>query len=290
MALMAAATHPERVDVTRPRQRLRAVRPGRRLSRRDCRITCTSRTWRRSNGSGALASCPRPGPSVVDRPGVVDWWARVERFGATPAVARASSRRFSTLDVRDVLPLVDVPTLVIHSRDNVFVRVGHGRYLAEHIAGARSSSATAPTTGRCPSRICSARSRSSSPGRRSGADDCDRVLATVLFVDVVGSTEFAADSATGAGGSRSTGSSARAHALAAVRRELEDTAGDGMLATFDGPARAIRCASDIRDEATPQRPRGPLRAPRRRGHAARRRRRRDRRAHRRAGLRAGRAG
>jgi pimeloyl-ACP methyl ester carboxylesterase len=77
------------------------------------------------------------GPSVVHRPGVVDWWARVERFSATPRVAREQLQAILTLDARSSVPLVVVPTLVIHNRDNVFARVGHGRYLAEHIPNAR---------------------------------------------------------------------------------------------------------------------------------------------------------
>ena len=113
-----------------------------------------------------------------------------------------------------------------------------------------TSSATARITGRCRIRISSARSRSSSPGRRAGAGDWDRVLATILFVDVVGSTEFAAEL-----GDRTWRVALERFehvvrtALAAFDGKLEDTAGDGVLATFDGPTHAIRCARRIRDEA-----------------------------------------
>ena len=93
------------------------------------------------------------GPSVADRPGVAEWWARLERYGATPGMARARAESTLELDVRELLPLVDVPTLVVHNRDNDFVRVGHGRYLAEHIHNATLVERESPATGRCPNRI-----------------------------------------------------------------------------------------------------------------------------------------
>jgi class 3 adenylate cyclase len=189
------------------------------------------------------------GPSVVHRPGVVEWWARVERFGATPRVARAQLERILALDARELLQLVEVPTLVIHSRDNVFVRVGHGRYLAEHIAGARYLERDSADHWPVPDAELIGTIEEFITGSRSGSDT-DRKLATVLFTDVVDSTKFAAEL-----GDRSWRVAldrfehiVRA-ALAAHDGTLVDTAGDGVLATFERPARGIRCAWRIRDEA-----------------------------------------
>jgi class 3 adenylate cyclase len=188
------------------------------------------------------------GPSVVHRPGVAEWWARVERFGATPAVARRRLETILALDVRHVLPLVKVPTLVIHNRDNVFVRVGHGRYLAEHIAGARLLERDRPDHWPLPEPDLLAAVEEFVTGSRSQAAVEERVLATVLFVDVVDSTRYASEL-----GDRSWQAAlsrfeeAVREALAVYEGTLSDTAGDGVLATFDGPARAIRCGVRIRD-------------------------------------------
>ena len=250
MAVMAAATHPERVDS------LVIVNGYTRFARADDYpaglpeqmhepyLDALEQQW----GTGVHAY--GLGPSVVDRPGVVDWWARVERFGATPRVAREQLERILELDVRHVLPLVEVPTLVIHSRDNVFVRVGHGRYLAEHIPGARYIERDSGDHWPVPDADLIGTIEEFITGSSSGAGDWDRVLATILVVDVVGSTAFAAEL-----GDRTWRVALERFeqvvttALAAFQGRLEDTAGDGILATFDGSTRALRCARRIRDEA-----------------------------------------
>ena len=140
-------------------------------------------TW----GSGVLASFL--GPSVADRPGVVDWWARVERYGATPGFARARAQSVLEIDVRDLLPLVDVPTLVVHNRDNDFVRVGHGRYLAEHIPGARLLERESADHWPIAEPDLLGAIEEFVTGERQAIQEPDRVLATVLFMDVVSSTE-----------------------------------------------------------------------------------------------------
>jgi class 3 adenylate cyclase len=247
---MAAVTHPERVES------LVIVNGYKRFARADDYpaglpdhmhepyLDALERQW----GTGVHAH--GLGPSVVHRPGVVEWWARVERFGATPRVARAQLARILALDVRDVLPRVEVPTLVIHSRDNVFVRVGHGRYLAEHIRGARYIERDSADHWPVPDPDLVGAIEEFITGSSSGAGDWDRVLATVLFVDVVGSTQFAAEL-----GDRTWRVALERFeqvvrtALAAFEGRLEDAAGDGILATFDGSTRAVRCAWRIRDEA-----------------------------------------
>jgi class 3 adenylate cyclase len=202
----------------------------------------------RSWGTGSLARLL--GPSVANRPGVVEWWGRVERYGATPSVARARMQAVLDVDVRNVLPLVDVPTLVIHSRGNEFVRVGHGRYLAEHIPGARFLELDSADHWALPRPDLLGAIEEFVTGSRSDeATDGNRVLATVLFVDVVGSTEYASEH-----GDRSWEAvlhrleSVAGEALRAHEGVYDHTTGDGFLATFDGPARAIRCARQIRDE------------------------------------------
>jgi len=191
------------------------------------------------------------GPSLVDRPGVREWWARVERYSAPPGVARARMQAILELDVRHVLPLISAPTLVVHSRDNAWVRVAHGRYLAESISGARLVEVDSADHTMTFNLDLVGLIEELVTGARSGAPSADRVLATVLFVDIVGSTQYASEA----------GDESWRAALGHVERVAEDAirlyegaverhTGDGVLATFDGPARAIRCAARISDEAT----------------------------------------
>ena len=199
-------------------------------------------------GTGSFAALL--GPSVVaERPGVVEWWGRVERYGATPGLARARFDSILELDVRDVLPLVDVPTLVVHNRDNQLVRVDHGRYLAAHIRGARLVERDSPDHWPLAEPDLVGVIEEFVTGSRSAGQDVDRVLATVLFVDVVGSTEQLSEV-----GDRSWRvllerfEETSRRALGLYGGELRDATGDEIFATFDGPARAIRCAWHIRDE------------------------------------------
>jgi pimeloyl-ACP methyl ester carboxylesterase len=139
MALLFATTHPERVSS------LVIVNGFARLARAEdypagmpphvqqAVLDAIETGWGAS--TGAMASLLAP--SLAERPGVREWWARAERFAASPGTAHARMRACFELDVRDVLPLVATPTLVIQSRANAYVRAGHGRYLAEHIVGAR---------------------------------------------------------------------------------------------------------------------------------------------------------
>jgi class 3 adenylate cyclase len=186
-------------------------------------------------------------PSLADRPGVMEWWGRVERYGATPGLARAKKRSILDTDVRNVLPLIRVPTLVLHSRDNSYVRVDHGRYLAEHIPGARLHVRDSADHWLVPDLV--EEIEEFLTGSRSLARDDERVLATVLFVDVVGSTQYASEL-----GDRRWRATlerfeiAAREALAAYGGSYDHSTGDGLLATFDGPARAIRCALHLRED------------------------------------------
>jgi class 3 adenylate cyclase len=249
MAVMAAASHPERVSS------LVLLNGFARYARADDypagmppHVQEIYKTHIETNwGNGTMAYIL--GPSIADRPGIVDWWGRVERLATTPVRARSRLGSVLELDVRHVLPLVEVPTLVIHSRDNEYVRLGHGRYLVEHIPGSRLVERDSADHWPLPDADLVGAIEEFVTGSRAESHDVDRFLATVLFVDVVGSTEQVGE----------IGDSSWRILLdrfeATTRNVLDhyggrliDTAGDGLLATFDGPARAIRCAQHIRDE------------------------------------------
>ena len=205
-------------------------------------------------------------PSVASDERIRRSWARYERSAATPGSTKAIVRLIYESDVRDVLPAIRVPTLVIHRAGAIGFGVEHGRYLAEHIPGARYVELPGADNliwaGDLDAMV--AEIQASSPGVRP-APEPRRVLATVLFTDIVGSTQRAAELG-----------DARWQALLAdhnriVRRQLDrfggtevKVVGDGFLATFDGPARAIRCAIADPRRGPGARTRDPGRAPRRR--------------------------
>lgn len=179
------------------------------------------------------------------------WFRRFSRLSMSPSEVEGIVESSQLWDVREVLPTVRVPTLVIHRQSDRYYLVGHGRYLAEHIHDARyvelPGNDHAFYAG--DQDIILGEIRAFLTGVR-GEPDVDRVLATVLFTDIVASTDRAADM-----GDRLWRETLDAHD-ALARRHVEQyrgrmikTTGDGVLATFDGPARAIRCARAIEDEA-----------------------------------------
>jgi class 3 adenylate cyclase len=183
-------------------------------------------------------------PSKANDEAFERWVGRYLRQSASPKAAAALLRMNTQIDVRDLLPAIRVPTILIYRTDDADVHVEEGRYIAERIPGARfvelPGSDHTMWTGDATAILDEIEEFLT--GVRRGPEP-DRVLATVLFTDVVGSTELA----TRLGDRAWRDLLGRHHA--AVRRELErwrgrevDTAGDGFLATFDGPARAIRCA------------------------------------------------
>jgi pimeloyl-ACP methyl ester carboxylesterase len=176
------------------------------------------------------------------------WWRTRARAAASPGAAKALILMNSQIDVRHVLPSVHVPTLVLHRAGDPDSRADEGRYIAERIAGARFVELDGEDhfVSINPDQILD-EVEEFLTGVRRGAEP-DRVLATVLFTDIVGSTVRASE----LGDRRWRELLQRHHAV--VRRELDryqgrevDTAGDGFLATFDGPARAIRCAHAVGD-------------------------------------------
>jgi len=188
-------------------------------------------------------------PSVANDDHLRRAWARYERQAASPGSTVAIVRMLYASDVRDVLPTIRVPTLVIHRAGAREFRPEHGRYLAEHIPGAKYVELPGIDNliwaGDQDAMIDEIQDFVT--GVRPGPTS-RRVLATVLFTDIVGSTRLAA----GMGDNRWQRVLDDHYRL--TRKQLDryggrevKTVGDGMLATFDGPARAVRCAAAIRD-------------------------------------------
>jgi class 3 adenylate cyclase len=196
-------------------------------------------------GTGASLSAFAPTKVTDER--FKQWWARFERLGASPTAAIMLMRMNSQIDVRHVLPAIRVPTLVLHRSGDTRVNVEGGRYLAANIQGAKYvefpgsdhvmwADSVDPFADEIEEFLTGTHTES----------EPDRVLATVLFTDLVDSTKRAAEM-----GDRRWRVLLDEHNQV-VRREIDrfrgreiKTLGDGFLATFDGPARAVRGASAI---------------------------------------------
>jgi pimeloyl-ACP methyl ester carboxylesterase len=192
------------------------------------------------------------GPSGLEDPGFVRWWARFERLVATPTAYRELAGIFISLDVRAVLPSIQAPTLVLQRAGDRITPADQARHLAGAIPHARLVELPGddhiPFLGDADALVDEIEEFVT--GTRP-APEVDRVLSTVLFTDIVDSTSQQASR-----GDRSWRSIVEAHnatvrdALTRWRGAENDTAGDGFYATFDGPARAIRCAQEVRDRVT----------------------------------------
>lgn len=202
-------------------------------------------------GDGLLARYIAP--SVPASPESVDYAGRYERACASPQAALRQLRWCKELDARPIATSVQVPSLILHRTGDKMVPVGVGRWLGQHIQGARYLELPGDfhLPWHDPGSTVFNTIAEFVTGER-GHDEVDRVLATVLFTDIVGSTERAA----AVGDHEWRNLLSRHHTT--VRRELTrfrgneiDTAGDGFLAAFDGPARAVRCAQSIRDAVKP---------------------------------------
>ncbi|MBA3689941.1 MAG: adenylate/guanylate cyclase domain-containing protein [Actinobacteria bacterium] len=186
-------------------------------------------------------------PSLADDERHKAWWARFMRQAASPNSVEAIERIWHLIDIRPILPTIQVPTLVLHRTDDQVEYVQAGRDVAERIPGARfielAGGDDAPWAGDQETVLDEVEQFLT--GKRH-MPEIDRVLATVLFTDIVGSTKKAAALGDGRWGELLTLHHER------VRAELERfrgreiaTAGDGFLATFDGPARAVLCGQAI---------------------------------------------
>jgi class 3 adenylate cyclase len=188
-------------------------------------------------------------PSLVGDDEARQWYGRYWRLSASPARARALMRLNRTLDIRPVLPTISVPTLVLHRVDETWINVGYGRYAAAKIPDAKLVELPGqdhePWVGDADAVLTEIREFVTGV-RESTAPE--RVLATVLFTDLCDSTRLATE----LGDRRwrallDRHDTAVAHELERFRGRLVKSTGDGLLATFDGPARAIRCAMAICD-------------------------------------------
>ena len=253
LATLFAATHPTRVRglvLYAPLVRVLATddfpwaHPAEAFDRY---IETSVRHW----GEGRMMSLHSP--STAGDASEVDYWGRLERMAMSPGGFEEHMRAIADLDIRPILPLVQAPTLVLHREGDPTVPIGQGEYVASHVPDARLLRLVGtdhyPMIGDAWSLLAAVR-EFLCDDLAMPAVDLDRVLTTVLFTDIVGSTEHLA-----AVGDRRWLDIIEVHdrvARSAIERNrgrVIRTTGDGVLATFDGPARAIRCATEIKEAA-----------------------------------------
>lgn len=200
---------------------------------------------------GSGLSLPAWAPSRQNDPAMQQWWGRFERLGGSPAAVVAVLRMAAETDVSDVLSSIRVPTIVVHAKGDTLIDVGCGDFIAGRISGARLIELSGQDHLFFLHEELGDRIEEFLTGYVSAAES-HRVLATVLFTDIVGSTKRAQQI-----GDKRWHDLLNAH-HATVRRELAryrgsevKSLGDGFLATFDGPARAVRCACAIAEAMRP---------------------------------------
>lgn len=196
---------------------------------------------------GSGASVEMLAPSLSGDAEFRAWFAKTERACASPGTAVAMFRHMFNTDVRAILPTLSVPTLVVHRAGDRLVRVDHGRFLAENISGALYREVPGDDHALTVDEDVIDEVQEFLTGARS-MPAVDRVLATILLTDIVGST----DRVTVVGDREWRELLDRHDAI--VHRHLErhrgrlvNGTGDGVLATFDGPAKAISCARELRN-------------------------------------------
>jgi pimeloyl-ACP methyl ester carboxylesterase len=186
-------------------------------------------------------------PSMAKDERFRQWWARFLRLSVSPAAFAALCHMNAQMDIRPILPAIRVPTLILHSINDRTLDVGGSRFLAEQIPAAKLVELSGPdhVPWLSDAEVVLDEVAQFLTGARQ-ASEAERVLATVLFTDIVGANERAAS----VGDRRWHDLLDSHHSL--IRQELNrfrgreiDTAGDGFLAAFDGPARAVRCAGTI---------------------------------------------
>jgi class 3 adenylate cyclase len=241
LCAMYAATHPDRVSALVLANVAIAGGIVLDAERRELMLEMIEEHW----GEGRFVSLFAP--SRAEDPRFVEWWTRFERACVTPSMARKLIDLNLRSDLSGVLPVIRVPTLVLQQRDNPMVPLEAGRDAAALIPGARFVEATGSDSYDWPGGDDPETNLIEEflTGRKAQWSH-DRVLATVLFTDIVGSTDLAAGI-----GDRAWRDLLERHNNV-IRERLErfrgreiKTVGDGFIATFDGPARAVRCAREI---------------------------------------------
>jgi serine/threonine protein kinase/class 3 adenylate cyclase len=252
LCAMFAASHPERVAAL-----ILYATSAKGAMSNDYQIGWTDDEWDTyllglKNEWGTLRyareSLPQFDPSLKGDEEMAAWYASFQRLSASPTSARAIERLYYEMDVRSLLHTISVPTLVMNRTGDAIEPVEAGRYIADRIPGARfvelpgedhhawagDQDAIVREVERFLSHVSDQEA------------DLDRILATVMFTDIVGSTQHALEIGDCRWRELVTKHDSRVRAqLARFRGHEVDSVGDGILATFDGPARAIRCACAI---------------------------------------------
>ena len=241
MSVLFAATYPERVS--------RLILFGGFIQRRDISADREEVLRERASLWGSGATIKRIAPRIAAYPEAVAWFAKFERLSASPGAIKPFILLNYLIDVSSVVPTVRVPTLVLHSQNDANVPVQLGRELAAQIPNAKFieypegdhllwSSNSEARLGDIEEFVT---------GHRDGpSSDLERVLATVLFTDIVDSTRSAAEIGDQAWLRKLDSHDQSAKLLIDKHRgTLIKSTGDGILATFDGPGRAVRCALAI---------------------------------------------
>ncbi len=253
MALMFAATYPERTSALVTYGTFASMKRepcGVTQERFDQFLAALDAHW----GKGVLVAINAP--SMRNDKAFVQWFGRLESASSSPGAIQALFRADYDSDVRHLLPSIRVPTLILHRKDDSTTPVACGRDMAQKIPGAKyvelpgEDHLLQALPPELLDRLLDEIEEFMTGVRhRPGSD---RVLATVMFTDIVRSTERAAEM----GDSRWR--ALLTEYYAAVRKELSvfrgrevNTAGDGLLATFDGPNRAIRCSCSVRERLRP---------------------------------------
>ena len=251
MCLMFAATYPERTSALVLFGSFASMRSepwGVTPERIDLFLGQLEAHW----GEGVLLRMNAPSRSKDVA--FLQWFARIERAAASPGSVHALMMANYETDVRHLLPTIQAPALIIHRVDDALTPVRAGRYLAEHIPGAKYveiSGTDHMVLDNETHDVIADEIEEFITGKRRHLEP-DRVLATVMFTDIVRSTERAVE----LGDARwrellSTYYTVLRKEVGAFRGHEVNTAGDGLLATFDGPARAIRCAGSVREKMRP---------------------------------------
>jgi pimeloyl-ACP methyl ester carboxylesterase len=248
MSLMFAATYPERTTSVVLYGSYPSVKASREVYAEF--LDTLEKHW----GEGVLVGLTAP--SRREDEAFVQWFGRLERAVASPGGIVALMRANYEIDVRHLLPSIHVPTLILHRKGDFLVPVGAGRHLAKHIPGAKyvelpGADHLLQALDQELLDVLLDEIEEFITGTRRRPEP-DRVLATVMFVDIVGSTQRAAE----LGDHRWLALLQNYHAVvqgevSAFRGREVNTAGDGLVAAFDGPARAVRCAHSVRDRVRP---------------------------------------